>query len=102
MPVEAIAGARRSNRVPLNVPVVLIDSKTGRPECTGVAMDFSPHGIRFHTSFCCLTPNQTLGMIVMGEPGCFLRCRVVWVAKPGSGRYGEVGFEILSPLQAAA
>ena len=101
--VVAELAARRSTRLSVRMPVVVIDSHTGQPDYAGVAMDSSPGGFRFQCSFCSLAPNQTVEAILMGEPSCLIRCRVAWVGSSKSGHYGEVGFEILgSSHQAAA
>lgn len=102
MAADTVVGEGRSDRVPIKVPVVLIDPSTGQPEYTGVAMDASPRGFRFRSNFCPLAPGQEVDAIIMQESGCLVRCRVVWVATPDSGLYGEAGFEILGSAWTAA
>ena len=95
--------ARRSTRLPVRMPVVVINSKTAQPDYAGIAIDSSSRGFRFQCSFCSLAPNQTVEVVLMGEPSSLVRCRVAWVGSSKSGHYGEAGFEILgSSLRAAA
>jgi PilZ domain len=86
---------RRSKRVVLKRRaslVVNLDRDQKRFPC--LVLDSSKEGFRLRGTFH-LRRGQLVEIVFDPEPFRSVRCRVIWVGKPGSKHEGELGLEMV-------
>jgi hypothetical protein len=90
---------RQWHRIPIKeLALLVVQSEAGPREFSGFTIDSSPQGVRVQTDHYSLAPGEIVELIFTEGQKRDVRCRVVWVGPPGSGRYGHAGMEFLSPL----
>ncbi len=90
---------RRSPRSPAKVPAkLLVNSEDGNYVCKGEACDCSAHGLRIQITFPFLAVQQAVEVVLDGQPRRSVKCRVVWLGRPGTEYAGRVGLEYLTPV----
>ena len=96
MPEPSRTVKRRSIRKRVQMAVTLI-IESDEAEYATTAADLSPYGVRVQSD-APLAPGQPVGLLLGTDPACFVKARVVWVAKADTSDTGQAGFEFLDPL----
>ena len=95
MPRGSYSVKRRSERTPVQIPVILVAESNGL-ERRGMTVDLSPEGMRLRSNST-LVPAQAVRLHLASYPSQCVEARVAWVGQPGSPEAGQAGFEFLVP-----
>lgn len=91
------SAARRSDRIPVSIPMTLIVETAGRKVGhPSYMVDVSERGIKLKANVA-VAVGQVVEVIPAEGPRHIVRSRVVWVGKAGSEQEGRMGLEFLDP-----
>ena len=93
MPEESYSVKRRSERTPLQIPVLLVTASETVAH-RGMTVDVSPEGMRLESDTP-LVPQQLVRLHVAASPTDYVKARVVWVGNTDSAGARQAGLEFL-------
>ena len=87
---------RRSQRIATKRRASLVIDLTDHPHrIPCMIVDISPEGFRLRGGFR-LRRGEMVEVVPEDDPLAAVRCNVVWIGRPGSKEYGEVGLQTVS------
>lgn len=99
MPAYSAPEGRHSKRNAARKRVTLIVDLEGRREkIPCLITDISEEGIRLRGNLGQLKSGRVVEIESNEGPPYIVRCRVIWLGKPGSKQEGEAGLQLLNPL----
>jgi len=94
--------ARRSERHPIRIAVVLLPDPNGAgTRNEAYTVNVSWHGCRIEGP-ASLGQGQVIQLVPTDSPEAPIMSRVIWVGEPASDLAGEAGIEFLQPLSSVA
>ncbi len=98
MPLEEVSVSRRSERLPVRLPICLMAGPASLHSSYPASVcDWSCHGTRIRTR-APISPGEFVVIEASGELPCRVRGRIVWVGPEGSAHEGHAGVEFVPPL----